>query len=75
VVHRASVIDLLLLEVAASKMAWWCLHRALHEDCGGTVVVIVRGSRLPHRGGKGDASGTEVLSDSLFPWLKVQAVF
>jgi hypothetical protein len=39
------------------------------------VVVIVRGSRLPHRGGKGDASGTEVLSDSLFPWLKVQAVF
>jgi hypothetical protein len=37
-------------------------------------MVIVSGSRLPHQSGKGDASGIEVLSDSLFPWLKDQAV-
>jgi hypothetical protein len=38
-------------------------------------VVIVRGSRLPRRSGMGDASGTEVLSDFLFTWLKDQAVY
>jgi hypothetical protein len=32
--------------------------------------MIVRGSRLPRQSGKGDAGGTEVLSDSFFPWLK-----
>jgi hypothetical protein len=37
-------------------------------------VVIVRGSRLPRRSGKGDAGGTEILSDSLLTWLKDQAV-
>jgi hypothetical protein len=36
-------------------------------------VSIVRGSRLPHRSGKGDASGNEVLSDFLSTWLKDQA--
>jgi hypothetical protein len=36
-------------------------------------VSIVRGSRLPRRSGKGDASGNEVLRDFLFTWLKDQA--
>jgi hypothetical protein len=35
-------------------------------------VSIVRGSRLPRRSGKGDASGNEVLSDLLSTWLKDQ---
>jgi hypothetical protein len=52
-----------------------CLHRALHEDCGGVAVLIVRGSRLPHRSGKGDDSGIEVLSEFLSTWLKDQAEF
>jgi hypothetical protein len=37
-------------------------------------VVIVRGSCLPRRSDKGDASGTEALSDSLFTCLKDQEV-
>jgi hypothetical protein len=37
-------------------------------------VVIVRGLRLPHRIGKDDASGTDVLHDSFFSWLKDQAM-
>jgi hypothetical protein len=51
-----------------------CLRRALQEDCGEAVVLIVRGSRLPRRSGKGDISGIEVLSDFLSTWLKDQAV-
>jgi hypothetical protein len=50
-----------------------CLHRALCEGCGGAAVLIVRGSRLPRRSDKGDASGIEVLSDFLSTWLKDQA--
>ena len=42
-----------------------CLYRALQEDCGEATVSIVRGSCLPRRSGKGDASGNEVLSDFL----------
>jgi hypothetical protein len=38
------------------------------------VVLIVRGSRLPRRSGKGDASGIKVLSEFLSTWLKEQAV-
>ena len=49
-----------------------CLRQALQEDCGEAVVLIVRGSRLPRRSGKGDASGNEVLSDFLSTWLKDQ---
>jgi hypothetical protein len=52
-----------------------CLHRALQEDCGEDTVSIVRGSRLPRRSGKGDASGNEVLSDFLSTWLKDQVAF
>jgi hypothetical protein len=37
-------------------------------------MLIVRGSRLPRRSGKGDASGIEVMSDFLSTWLKEQAV-
>jgi hypothetical protein len=37
-------------------------------------VSIVRGTRLPRRSGKGDASGNEVSSDFLSTWLKDQAV-
>jgi hypothetical protein len=37
-------------------------------------VLIVRGSCLPHRSGKGDAGGIEVLSEFLSTWLKDQAV-
>jgi hypothetical protein len=37
------------------------------------VVLIVRGSHLPHRSGKGDISGNDVLSDFLSTWLKDQA--
>jgi hypothetical protein len=37
-------------------------------------MLIVRGSCLPHRSNKGDASGIEVLSDFLSTWLKDQAV-
>jgi hypothetical protein len=37
-------------------------------------VLIVRGSRLPRRSGKGGISGNEVLSDFLSTWLKDQAV-
>jgi hypothetical protein len=37
-------------------------------------MLTVRGSRLPHRSGKGDASGIEVLSDFLSTWLKDQVV-
>jgi hypothetical protein len=51
-----------------------CLHRAFQEDCGEAAVLIVRGSRLPRRSGKGDISGIEVLSDVLSTWLKDQAV-
>jgi hypothetical protein len=52
-----------------------CLRRALQEDCGEVAVLIVRGSRLPHRSGKGDISGIiEVLSDFLSTWLKDQAM-
>ena len=50
------------------------LHRALQEDCGRATVLIVRGSRLPRRSGKGDISGNEVLSDFLSTWLTDQAV-
>jgi hypothetical protein len=35
-------------------------------------VIIVRGSLLPHRSGKGDASGTEVLSDFLSLGSKIK---
>jgi hypothetical protein len=42
-----------------------CLRRALQEDCGEVAVLIVRGSRLPRRSGKGDISGNEVSSDFL----------
>jgi hypothetical protein len=35
-------------------------------------MVIVRGSRLPCRSGKGDTSGIEVLSVSLCAWLKIK---
>ena len=51
-----------------------CLRRALQEDCGEAAVLIVRGSRLPRRSGKGDISGIEVLSDFLSTWLKDQVV-
>jgi hypothetical protein len=51
-----------------------CLRRALREDCGRAAVLIVRGSHLPRRSGKGDISGIEVLSDFLSTWLKDQAV-
>jgi hypothetical protein len=51
-----------------------CLRRALQEDCGEAAVLIVRGSRLPRRSGKGDISEIEVLSDFLSTWLKDQAV-
>jgi hypothetical protein len=51
-----------------------CLRRSLQEDCGEVVVLIVRGSRLPRRSGKGDISGIKVLSDFLSTWLKDQAV-
>jgi hypothetical protein len=37
-------------------------------------MLIVRGSRPPHRSGKGDAIGIEVLSEFLSTWLKDQAV-
>jgi hypothetical protein len=37
-------------------------------------VLIVRGSRLPRRSGKGDISGNEVLSDFLSIGLKDQVV-
>jgi hypothetical protein len=60
VVHRASVIGLLLLEVAAPRRLGCCLRRALQEDCGEATVSIVRGLRLPRWSGKGDASGNEV---------------
>ena len=50
------------------------LRRALQEDCGEAAVLIVRGSRLPHRIGKCDISGNEVLSDFSSTWLKDQAV-
>jgi hypothetical protein len=50
------------------------LRRALQEDCGEVAVLIVRGSCLPRRSGKGDISGIEVLSDFLSTWLKDQAV-
>jgi hypothetical protein len=36
-------------------------------------VLIVRGSRLPRRNGKGDDSGIKVLSEFLSTWLKDQA--
>jgi hypothetical protein len=74
VVHRSSVIGLLLLEVAASRRLECCLRRALQEDCGGAAMLIVRVSRLPRWSGKGDASGNEVLRDFLSTWLKDQAV-
>jgi hypothetical protein len=51
-----------------------CLRRSLREDGRGATVLIVRGSRLPRRSGKGDASGIEVLGYFLFTWLKDQAV-
>jgi hypothetical protein len=51
-----------------------CLRRAIQEDCGEAVVLIVRGSRLPRRSDKGDISGIEVLSDFLSTWLKDQAM-
>jgi hypothetical protein len=51
-----------------------CLRRALQEDCGEVAVLIVRGSRLTHRSGKGDISGIEVFSDFLSTLLKDQAV-
>jgi hypothetical protein len=51
-----------------------CLRRALQEDYGEAAVLIVRGSCLPRRSGKGDISGIEVLSDFLSTWLKDQAV-
>jgi hypothetical protein len=51
-----------------------CLHRALQKDCGEVAVLIMRGSRLPRRSGKGDISGIEVLSDCLSTWLKDQVV-
>jgi hypothetical protein len=51
-----------------------CLRRAPQEDCGEATVLIVRGSFLPRRSGKGDISGIEVLSDFLSTWLKDQAV-
>jgi hypothetical protein len=51
-----------------------CLCRALCEGCGGAAMLIVRGSRLPRRRGKGDASGINVLSDFLSTWLKDQAM-
>jgi hypothetical protein len=51
-----------------------CLSRALQEDCGEAAMLIVWGSRLPRRSGKGDISGIEVLSDFLSTWLKDQAV-
>jgi hypothetical protein len=37
-------------------------------------MLIVRGSRLPHRSGKGDISEIVVLSDFLSTWLKDQVV-
>jgi hypothetical protein len=37
-------------------------------------VVVVRGSCLPRRSGKGGTSGTEVLSVYLSTWLKDQDV-
>jgi hypothetical protein len=51
-----------------------CLRRALQEDCGEAAVLIVRGSHLPRRSGKGDISGIEVLSDFLSTWLKDQSM-
>jgi hypothetical protein len=51
-----------------------CLRRALQEDCGEAAVLIVRGSLLPRRSGKGDISGIEVLSDFLSTWLKDKAM-
>jgi hypothetical protein len=51
-----------------------CLRQALQEDCGEAAVLIVTGSRLSRRSGKGDISGIEVLSDFLSIWLKDQAV-
>jgi hypothetical protein len=51
-----------------------CLCRALQEDCGRAAMLIVRGSRLPRRSGKGDISGIEVLIDFLSTWLKDQVV-
>jgi hypothetical protein len=51
-----------------------CLRRALQEDCGEAAVLIVRGSRLHRRSGKGDISEIKVLSDFLSTWLKDQAV-
>jgi hypothetical protein len=35
---------------------------------------VVRGSHLPRRSGKGDASGTEVSSVSLSAWIKDQVL-
>jgi hypothetical protein len=35
-------------------------------------MLIMRGLRLPHRSGKGDASGIEILSVFLSTWLKDQ---
>jgi hypothetical protein len=52
----------------------YCLRRALQEDYGEVVVLIVRGPRLPRRSGKVDTSRIEVLSDFLSTWLKDQAV-
>jgi hypothetical protein len=37
------------------------------------VVVIVRGSSLPRRSGKGDASGIEVLSDLMSLGSKIKS--
>jgi hypothetical protein len=72
--NRASVIGLLLLDCRLLDGSSDCLRRALQEDCGEAAVLIVRGSRLPRRSGKGDISGIEVLSDFLSTWLKDQAV-
>jgi hypothetical protein len=36
------------------------------------VVVIVRGSRIPRRSGKGDTTGIVVLSVSLSAWLEIK---
>jgi hypothetical protein len=36
------------------------------------AVVIVRGSHLPRRSGRGNTSGIEVLSVFLFAWLEIK---
>jgi hypothetical protein len=57
-VHLHHLVILEVLSGTPSKH-----HR--HVTLGGVVVLIVRGSRLPHRSGKGDDSRIKVLNDFL----------